>query len=105
MSCLPLDWLTFRHLLKTFFRNDRKHPLSYVTLKLLWRIDALKSSWAMSRVNVQLQTSVLEISPVSVFRVNGGRGYLRNIGFSSTLVQLTAREDFSASTKLHGTTF
>jgi hypothetical protein len=69
-------------------------------------MDVIKSSRAISRVNVELKTNVSETSSVSIIRVrdtdrdrdpdpdDGHRASLRNLVFNSTLTRLIAREDF-----------
>lgn len=50
-----------------------------------------------SHVNVDLKTSILEVSPVSIIRVdpNEDRGCLQNGGFNSILTRLIAHEGYS----------
>jgi hypothetical protein len=62
------------------------------------RENVLKTSLAISRVNVELKINVSEISSVLIIRVDpdhGDRDDLWNVGFWSTLTRLIVGEDFS----------
>jgi hypothetical protein len=60
-------------------------------------MNAVKCSWSISCISVQLKTKVFETNSVTIIRVDDGhRRSLQNVIFNRTLMWLIARENFLA---------